>query len=247
MLYFGRYSCEKLWKAKKRKVYPSAFPVPDEPPADITAKGTEPTVLRVHWSPVPDEDINGIIIGYKLALFNTSGENMRNYTLNASLLSLEITGLEIWTNHSIRMVAFTVVGEGPWSNFIRGTTDEEGEPQDTQSSLQLRLSSNSLMIVSFSFLFVNSSVQISSKFDRTSQKLHFNFCSVEFSCSTKSSGNSPRLHGLLRRSAKFRSSKRVEKRLSWHLCYWRWAYRLIQVYWVSYLGNIVHNQGGFAE
>ena len=194
-------------------MYPSAFPVPDEPPADITAKGTEPTVLGVHWSPVPDEDINGIIIGYKLALFNTSGENMRNYTLNASLLSLEITVLEIWTNYSIRMVAFTVVGEGPWSNLIRGTTDEEGEPQDTQSSLQLRLSSNSLMIVSFSFLFVNSSVQISRKFDRTSQKLHFNFCSVEFPCSTKSSGNSPRLHGLLRRSAKFRSSKRVEKRL----------------------------------
>lgn len=103
--------------------------VPDEPPVNIRATGIEPTVIKVHWSPVPYETINGIGIGYKLALFNTSTYNIRNYTLNVSVLSLEITDLDIWTNYSIKMSAFTVVGDGPWSDSILEDTDEEGKPQ----------------------------------------------------------------------------------------------------------------------
>lgn len=44
---------------------------------------------------------------------------------------MEITGLEIWTNYSIKIAAFTVVGDGPWSDLVREDTDEEGKPQDT--------------------------------------------------------------------------------------------------------------------
>lgn len=101
--------------------------VPDEPPVNIRARGIEPTVITIHWSPVPYETINGIGIGYKLALFNTSAYNIRNYTLEASVLSLEITDLDIWTNYSIKMSAFTIVGEGPWSELILEDTDEEGK------------------------------------------------------------------------------------------------------------------------
>ena len=103
--------------------------VPDEPPVNITAKGIEPTVIKADWSPVPYETINGIGIGYKLAIFNINGYKIRNYILNASTLSLEITGLEIWTNYSIKMASFTVVGDGPWSDLILEDTDEEGKPQ----------------------------------------------------------------------------------------------------------------------
>ncbi|KAL9958573.1 hypothetical protein ACROYT_G035603 [Oculina patagonica] len=99
--------------------------VPDEPPVNITAKGIEPTVIKVNWFPVPYETINGIGIGYKLAVFDISGYDIRNYTLSAAILSLEITGLEIWTNYSVKMAAFTVVGDGPWSDLILEDTDEE--------------------------------------------------------------------------------------------------------------------------
>ena len=78
---------------------------------------------------MPYETINGIGIGYQLALFNTSASNIRNYTLNASVLSLEIADLDIWTNYSIKVSAFTVVGNGPWSESILEDTDEEGKPQ----------------------------------------------------------------------------------------------------------------------
>ncbi|XP_078344750.1 uncharacterized protein LOC144630294 [Oculina patagonica] len=99
--------------------------VPDEPPINITAEGIEPTVIKVNWSPVPYETINGIGIGYKLAVYDISGNNIRNYSLNASVLSFEITGLEIWTNYSVEMAAFTVVGDGVWSDLILEDTDEE--------------------------------------------------------------------------------------------------------------------------
>ena len=82
---------------------------------------------------MPYETINGIGIGYKLALFNINGNSIRNYTLNGSVLSLEITGLEIWTNYSVKMAAFTVVGDGPWSHLILEDTDEEGKPQASHS------------------------------------------------------------------------------------------------------------------
>lgn len=108
-------------------MYFFVFLVLDELFVDIIVKGIELIVLRVYWFLVFDEDINGIIIGYKFVLFNISGENMRNYILNVFLLLLEIIVLEIWMNYSIRMVVFIVVGEGFWSNFIRGIMDEEGE------------------------------------------------------------------------------------------------------------------------
>jgi len=103
--------------------------VPDEPPGNIRVHGIEPTVLKVDWLPVPYETINGIGIGYKLALFNTSAYNIRNYTLEASVLSLKITDLDIWTNYNIKMSAFTVVGDGPWSESVLEDTDEEGKPR----------------------------------------------------------------------------------------------------------------------
>jgi len=104
--------------------------VPDDPPGNIRAIGIEPTVLKAHWLPVSNETINGIGLGYKLALFTTTGTRIRDYTLNISKFSLEITGLNIWTNYSIKMAAFTIVGEGPWSELIFEDTDEEGNIQD---------------------------------------------------------------------------------------------------------------------
>ena len=77
---------------------------------------------------MPYETINGIGIGYKLILIHINGTILRNFTLNTSALTMDITGLEIWTNYTIKMTAFTVMGDGPWSDFIKEDTDEEGKP-----------------------------------------------------------------------------------------------------------------------
>lgn len=106
--------------------------VPDDPPSGIRAIGTESTVIKAHWLPVSNETINGICLGYKLDLFTTTGQKIRNYTLASSVLSLKIAGLEIWTNYSIKMAALTIVGAGPWSDAILEDTDEEGKPRTTE-------------------------------------------------------------------------------------------------------------------
>lgn len=77
---------------------------------------------------MPYETINGIGIGYKLILIHINGTILRNFTLNTSSLTMDITGLEIWTNYTIKMTAFTVMGDGPWSDFLKEDTDEEGKP-----------------------------------------------------------------------------------------------------------------------
>ena len=124
--------------------------VPDDPPQNICAIGIEPTVLKAYWLPVSNETINGIGLGYKLSLFTTAGTIIRNYTLNSSVLSLEITGLDIWTNYSIRMAAFTIVGDGPWSDLIVEDTDEEGQSAFTSTSLiSIQISFNKLEKIYF--------------------------------------------------------------------------------------------------
>lgn len=99
--------------------------VPDDPPSNIRAIGTEPTVIKAYWLPVWKETRNGVCLGYKLNLFASPGHKIRNYTVSASVLSLEITGLEVWTNYSIKMAAFTIAGVGKWSDAILVDTTEE--------------------------------------------------------------------------------------------------------------------------
>ena len=85
-------------------------------------------MIKAYWLPVWKETRNGVCLGYKLNLFASPGHKIRNYTVSASVLSLEITGLEVWTNYSIKMAAFTIAGVGKWSDAILVDTTEESKP-----------------------------------------------------------------------------------------------------------------------
>lgn len=86
------------------------------------------TALTVNWLPVIEEDRKGIILGYRVALSNITGELVRNNSIYASTtLSITLGGLEIWTNYTVQICAYTVKGNGPWSAPLRGLTDEGGE------------------------------------------------------------------------------------------------------------------------
>ena len=60
-----------------------------------------------------------------MEVFNITGHRIKNYTTNSSTLSLEVTGLEISTNYTFRVAAFTVKGLGKWSGMVQGSTNEE--------------------------------------------------------------------------------------------------------------------------
>ena len=96
---------------------------PSGAPEQVTLSDVTSTSIKVTWSPVKVEDRNGIIKGYKViyrALPN--GNNVTKFS-NISMehqdkageQTLKLEGLNEFTNYSIRVLAFTAVGDGPLS------------------------------------------------------------------------------------------------------------------------------------
>ena len=96
---------------------------PSGPPEQVTLSDVTSTSIKVTWAPVKFEDRNGIIKGYKViyrALPN--GNNVTKFR-NISEenqdqdgeQTLKLEGLNEFTNYSIRVLAFTAVGDGPLS------------------------------------------------------------------------------------------------------------------------------------
>lgn len=107
---------------------PLFLTVPESAPVNLSSLPANTTALTVSWLPVIEEDRNGIILGYRVALSNSTGEFMRNISVPGSeVMTIILGGLEIWTNYSMQIFAFTVKGNGPWSRIVRGITDEEGK------------------------------------------------------------------------------------------------------------------------
>ena len=79
----------------------------------------------VTWLPVPDGYVHGILRGYRL-LFKIDGDRFyRNVTTVSQ--SFELTGLEKFTNYSVKVLAFTRIGDGNVSGPFLVSTDEDGK------------------------------------------------------------------------------------------------------------------------
>ena len=101
--------------------------VPDLPPSNISASSSSSTVLKVSWNPVPRENQNGIILGYRVLLMGAWGESLRKATVqNSSQSYYQFQGLEAWTNYSVKVSAFTAKGNGPYTASLLANTDEDG-------------------------------------------------------------------------------------------------------------------------
>ena len=77
--------------------------------------------INVSWSPVPLEDRNGIIQGYKVIYRALPNGNNETEIVNATIndqdkgQTLTLEKLNEYTNYSIRVLAFTAFGDGPLS------------------------------------------------------------------------------------------------------------------------------------
>lgn len=79
----------------------------------------------VTWLPVPDGYVHGILRGYRL-LFEID-ENSFNQNVTTVNQSFELAGLEKFTNYSIKVLAFTRIGDGNVSDPVIVSTDEDGK------------------------------------------------------------------------------------------------------------------------
>ena len=100
--------------------------VPSLPPTDIRAYNTSSTSLTVTWNPVPQGYTHGIVLGY--LVFYKRQQDVDGNFINASslVLSADLEGLDKFTVYVVKVLAFTIKGNGVVSNETSVRTHEDG-------------------------------------------------------------------------------------------------------------------------
>ena len=100
--------------------------VPSLPPKDIRAYNTSSTSLTVTWNPVSQGYTHGIVLGY--LVFYKRQQDVDGNFINASslLLSADLEGLDKFTVYVVKVLAFTIKGNGVISNETSVRTHEDG-------------------------------------------------------------------------------------------------------------------------
>ncbi|XP_066555690.1 cell adhesion molecule DSCAM isoform X2 [Amia ocellicauda] len=123
--------------------------VPSRPPENVQATATSPEAISLSWSTPPKEALNGILQGFRVIYWANlpDGElgEIRNVTTTQP--SLELDGLEKYTNYSIQVLAFTRAGDGVRSEqiFTRTKEDVPGPPGGVKAAA----ATNSVVFVSW--------------------------------------------------------------------------------------------------
>ena len=99
---------------------------PSAPPSNIRGHHSSSTRIQVEWEEVPQEHRNGDIQGYKVLYHDADGPKLEK-TVNASTRQTSLTDLKASTAYTIKVLAFTSVGDGPASSGISVTTAEDSK------------------------------------------------------------------------------------------------------------------------
>nr|XP_058971065.1 uncharacterized protein LOC131797458 [Pocillopora verrucosa] len=112
--------------------------VPSLPPSNLSAFHLSSTVIRVVWDPIPTEHINGLLLGYHVTAQKV-GRVKRSVTietLNATSMSVNLTGLSKFSEYKILISGFTSKGDGIEAE-ITSWTDED-TPDSPPTNLSVR-------------------------------------------------------------------------------------------------------------
>ena len=105
---------------------------PTAPPENVRVQNyLSPHSVRVHWDPVPRDEQNGKITGYrvKYSLLKIgdespdSKEHRRGIVIEevkGNARSTVLTNLEVFGDYNVQIQALTKVGFGPWSEAVKG-------------------------------------------------------------------------------------------------------------------------------
>lgn len=111
------------------------FLVPDAAPNNATITALNWTSIKVKWQNVPKYFQNGIILGYRIQVFNTSEMSLlQEIVVGPYQFSTFINGLEPITNFSVSIKAFTSVGDGVPFNDFKMTHEERKYIYDIKES-----------------------------------------------------------------------------------------------------------------
>lgn len=115
------------------------FSVPSRAPDILQVRSSGPRNILIKWSPVPEQFVHGILRGYNVYYRTGMSKSKRSVShvgvikamsVNTSIQSLDITGLEPFTYYDVWVSAFTDIGSSPSSRPITVITDEDGKLPD---------------------------------------------------------------------------------------------------------------------
>ena len=98
-------------------------------PGNFTGANLSSYELQLKWSDMPYDDWRGIPLGYTILYRETDavGSAWNTSSVNGRIhLSTIIGGLTAYTNHTLRIAAFTIKGKGNFSEEIVIKTAEDG-------------------------------------------------------------------------------------------------------------------------
>ncbi|CAB4060483.1 ROBO2 [Lepeophtheirus salmonis] len=90
--------------------------VPSAPPSDLLIEPMNSTSAIIRWSPPPPQHRNGVLLGYQIHVKGNGSTFHSNITtLNATTTSYILSNLTLHQKYSVRAVARTKIGLGPFS------------------------------------------------------------------------------------------------------------------------------------
>lgn len=92
--------------------------VPSAPPMAINVKAINASCALLEWTAPPEDSQNGQIRGYRVQIYENNTVLYANLTLDASFNSVVLYNLSFTSYYSIRALAYTAVGNGPYSQPI---------------------------------------------------------------------------------------------------------------------------------
>lgn len=78
----------------------------------------------------------GIIQGHEAKIFNDNGVLLDGTTVYGSGLSAYFDGLNVYSNYTVQVRAFTRKGFGPWSPLVRVTTGAPGKALECDTKIR---------------------------------------------------------------------------------------------------------------
>ena len=107
--------------------------VPSEAPTDVVGVALDPRTLRLSWSPVPEEERNGVILQYGVSLREQEGGVGTIFTTGRAVPSHHVPNLHPHYHYQFNVTAFTSKGHGPYSQPGSIQMPPDGEPLYTKS------------------------------------------------------------------------------------------------------------------
>ncbi|XP_048853649.1 LOW QUALITY PROTEIN: Down syndrome cell adhesion molecule homolog [Brienomyrus brachyistius] len=106
--------------------------VPSRPPETVQATATSAESISLSWQTPGKDALNGVLQGFRVIYWANlpDGELGEIWNVTTMQPSLELDGLEKYTNYSVQVLAFTRAGDGARSQqiFIRTREDVPGPP-----------------------------------------------------------------------------------------------------------------------